>query len=98
MALTLTTPEDQTTCGSSFGTKVIVLTTSAGPPDRRVGTSEWRWAISPDWMNASAMCVTNLLQLTVNPCGETISELQIASIFGPLTIQRSWTRSAKPSV
>ena len=100
MALTRTLPEDHTNCGSSFGSKVIVLTKSAGPPAVRSLTSEWRWAISPDWMNASAMCVIKLLQLMVKPCGETISELQTASIFGPVPLkdQRSWMRSAKPSV
>ena len=64
--------------------KVIVLTNSAGPPAVRSFTSEWRCAISPDWMNASAMCITNFLQLRVTPCGETTSELQTASILGPV--------------
>src|SRR5262252_3898480 len=60
----------------TLGSKVIALTNSAGPPTVRVDNSEWRWAISPDWTNASAMCARNLLQLIVKPCGEMISELQ----------------------
>src|SRR5262249_39224318 len=83
-ALTLTSPKDQINCGSSLGSKVIVLTNSAGPPAVRSLTSECRCAISPDWMNASAICATKFLQLMVTPCGETTSELQTASIFGPV--------------
>src|SRR5215472_4014649 len=100
MLLTRTSPYDHTVCGSFLGPKVIVLINSAGPPAVRVANSEWRWAISPDWMNASATCATNLLQLIAKPCGETISELQTASSFGPVPWkdQRSWTRSGKPSV
>src|SRR5882757_3050426 len=60
MALTFTSPEDQTTCGSSVGSKVRVLTSSAGPPAVRSATSEWRCAISPDWMKASAIIGTNV--------------------------------------
>src|SRR5215471_18082778 len=48
MALTFTSPEDQTTCGSSFASNVIVLIKSAGPPAVRSLTSECRCATSPD--------------------------------------------------
>ena len=66
------------------GSKVIVFINSDGPPAVRSLTSEWRWAISPDWMNASARCVINFLQLTTKPCDETTSELHTASTFGPV--------------
>src|SRR5262245_33370746 len=39
---------DHTICGSSFGSKVIVLINSAGPPAVRSLISEWRCATSPD--------------------------------------------------
>src|ERR1700751_1075662 len=74
MALTFTSPDDQTTSGSSFGSKVITLANSVGPPARRELSSERRWAISPDWRNASAMCVTYFRQLLVNPRTDTASE------------------------
>jgi hypothetical protein len=91
MALTLRSPDDQTTCGSSVGWKVIVLISSAGPPAVRSFSSEWRWATSPDWINASAMCAVNFVQLIVTPRAETASALQTTSIFGPLPLndQRS---------
>ena len=61
IALTFTSPDDQTTCGSFFGSKVMTLINSAGPPAvRRSLSSEWRWAISPDWMNASPICSDEL--------------------------------------
>src|SRR5215471_4970779 len=47
MALTFTSPRDHTICGSSFGSKVIVLINSAGPPAVRSLISEWRCATSP---------------------------------------------------
>ena len=49
-------------------------------------------------MNASAICFMNFLQLMVKPCGETTSELQTASIFGPvpLKVEVELPRSAKP--
>src|SRR5262249_4414833 len=88
MALTLTSPDDQTTCGSLFGSKVITLTNSAGPPERRSLSSECRWAISPDCKYASPMCATNFLQLMVNPNCDTASALPIRPLlknhaFGP---------------
>ena len=48
IALTLTSPDDHTVCGSSFASNVIVLIRSAGPPAVRSLISEWRWATSPD--------------------------------------------------
>src|SRR5215213_12042042 len=86
IALTFTSPEDQTTCGSSFGSKVSTLPNSAGPPARRAASSERRSAISPDWRNASAMCKTYLRQLLVTPRTDVASELQTTSIFGPLEV------------
>src|SRR5262245_20106191 len=99
MALTLTSPDDQTTCGSLFGSKVITFTNSAGPPERRFLSSECRWAISPDCKYASPICATNFLQLMVNPNGDAASALQITSTFGPfeLKCQRNCMISAKPS-
>src|SRR5262249_43919134 len=100
MALTFRSPKDQTTCGSFVGWKVIVLINSAGPPAVRSLLSECLWATSPECMNASAICEVNFVQLNVTPDGETASAVQTTSIFGPapLNVQRSWTRSANPSV
>src|SRR6476659_10942811 len=47
-ALTTTSPDDQTTWTSFFGSNVMTLVKSAGPPLRRSLTSESRCAISPD--------------------------------------------------
>src|SRR5712692_3686766 len=89
IALTFTPLDDQTTCGSSFGSKVIRLIKSAGPPATRALSSERRSAISPDWRNASPICVAYFRQLLVNPTADTASELQTTSIFGPFRYQRS---------
>src|SRR5262249_28198642 len=99
-ALTLTSPESQTVCGSSLASKFTVLIKSAGPPAVRSLISEWRCATSPDWINESATWAVNFWQLIVKPSVETTSELQTASILGPLpkNIHRNVTRSAKPSV
>src|SRR5215831_12620253 len=82
MALTFTSPRDHTICGSSFGSNVIVLINSAGPPAVRSLISEWRCATSPDSINESATWAVNFLQLIVNPSADTVSELHTASTFG----------------
>jgi hypothetical protein len=81
IALTLTSPDDQTVWGSFVGSKVIALIRSAGPPAVRSLTSAWRCATSPDSMNASATCARYFLQLTVWPCGATTSALHTTSNF-----------------
>ena len=96
--LRFTSPDDQTICGSSFGSKVITFAKSAGPPARRPLSSERRSAISPDWRNASPICTAYFRQLLVKPRADVASELQTMSIFGPLKYQRSSMMSAKPSV
>src|SRR5207247_7790781 len=98
IALTFTSPDDQTAWGSSFGSNVMTLAKSAGPPARRALSSERRSAISPDWRNASPICMAYFRQLLVNPRADTASELQTMSIFGPFRYQRSTMMSAQPSL
>src|SRR3954471_11921434 len=89
IALTFTSREDHTTWGSFLGSKLMILIKSAGPPAaaRRSFTSERRWAISPEWINGSAICNANFLQLIVKPSGDATSELHTTSIFGAVGLK-----------
>src|SRR5262245_50838793 len=100
IALTLTSPEDHTACGSFEGVNTTTFAIAAGPPSARRLSSDRRWAISPASLAASAICATNRLQLTVKPSGLALSSLHTTSIFGPVgkTIQRCWSSSIRPSL
>jgi hypothetical protein len=99
IALTFTSPEDQTTCGSSFGSKVIVLIKSAGPPGAILGLG-----VALRNLARFDECVGNMRGELSATYGEAQHRNDIGathgSIFGPVPLkdQRSCTRSAKPSV